>query len=69
MATKKSYWIKERHNPQLGTYYVPEGQLSKTAARKAEETLYGYNVMLEYATEAEYNDAIADLKAQGLNVH
>lgn len=69
MKRTKSYWIKERYNPQLGTYYVPEGQLSKTAARKAENTLYGSNTMHEYATEEEYNKAIADLKARGLNVH
>lgn len=65
----KSYWIKQRDNPQLGTYYAPCGQLSKTAARKMESTIYGYNTMHEYTTEDEYNKAIDDLKARGERVH
>ena len=67
---KKKFYLKERHNPQFEKpYYVPQGQLSKTAAKKKENSLYGDNVMLEYETEKEYNDAIAKLKADGYNVH
>lgn len=48
------YWIKERHNPQLGTYYVAMGQMSKTAAKKHENAIHGDNVMHRFDTEAEY---------------
>jgi hypothetical protein len=64
----KRFWIKERHNPQLGTYYVAEGQLSMTAARRKESSLYGTNIMHEYATEADYNAKIAELKKLGRTV-
>ena len=66
--TTKSFWIKERYNPQLGTYYIPCGQLSKTEAKKHEKTLYGDNTMHEYKTEAEYRQAISDLKSGGQKV-
>ncbi len=65
----KSFWIKERYNPQLGTYYIPCGQLSKTAAKKHERALYGDNTMHEYRTESEYKQAIDGLKSGGQNVH
>jgi hypothetical protein len=66
----KKFYLKERHNPQFKKpYYVPEGQLSKAEARRRENSVYGYNVMLEYETEKEYNEAIAKLKADGYNVH
>lgn len=64
----KSFWIKKRDNPQLGTYYILCGQLSKTAARKQEKALYGHNTMHEYQTEQEYNKAIEELKASGASV-
>ncbi len=69
MTVVKKFWIKERYNPQLGTYYVPCGQLSNTAARRQEKSLYGYNTMHEYDTEEEYNNEIARLKSSGENVH
>lgn len=61
----KKFYIKERHNPQLGVYYVAEGQLTKKEANKKESPLYGENYMLPYDTESEYKIAIADLKAKG----
>lgn len=64
----KSFWIKERNNPQLGTYYVACGQLSKTAARKMEKALYGSNVMLEFKTEAEYTAKLDELRKQCVSV-
>lgn len=64
----KSFWIKERNNPQLGTYYVACGQLSKTAARKMERSLYGSNVMLEFKSEAEYRAKLAELRKQCVSV-
>lgn len=63
------WWIRERHNPQLGTYYVASGQMSKLASRRFENPLYGDNVMHAYATEAEYEAALEQLKKQGKCVH
>ncbi len=60
---KKKFYIKE------GTYYVPMGDLSKTAAKQYEETLYGDNIMHGYETEAEYKKAIKHLKLKGERVH
>lgn len=63
------YWIKERYNPQLGTYYVAMKQMSKTAARRHEKPGYGYNVMHQYATEAEYTARLAEIKNSGERVY
>ena len=65
----KLYYIKERHNPQLGVYYVPCGQLSKRAAKRNEDSLYGFNIMHGYATQEEYDKAVSALKESGENVH
>jgi hypothetical protein len=64
---KKNYpwWIMERHNPQLGVYYVACGQMSKTAAKRHEDVLYGFNVMKRYETEEEYKIALEWLRDQG----
>ena len=61
----KQYWIKERHNPQLGIYYIACGQLSKSAAMRMEDTLYGFNVMYPYDTEEEYQDRLKALRNLG----
>lgn len=66
--SKFPYWIKERHNPQLGIYYVGMGQLSKTAAKKCEEALYGTNYMQSYSNEADYRLKLDELKAEGKKV-
>jgi hypothetical protein len=56
---KKSYWIKQRMNPQLGKiYYVACGQLTVKEAKARTETLYGSNVMIRYKTEVEYKAAL-----------
>lgn len=62
------YYIKERHNPQTGIYYVAYGQLSKAAAKRKESSLYGSNVMLRFDTEAEYQAKLAELKKKGERV-
>lgn len=62
---KKSYYIKERHNPQLGTYYVRCGQMTKKEAKQHTTPGYGYNVMMEYKTEEEYQEAINTLVEKG----
>jgi L,D-peptidoglycan transpeptidase YkuD (ErfK/YbiS/YcfS/YnhG family) len=68
--TKKSWWIKERHNPNFDKpYYSACGQLSKREAKRKENSLYGFNIMLEYPTEEEYNKAIEQFKSDGYSVH
>ena len=70
MKRQYSYWIKERHNPQMDKpYYVKYGQLSKTKALKKENSLYGYNRMLEFKTLEEYEAKIKELEAEGFKVH
>lgn len=59
MKRQLKWWIKERHNPQLGVYYVAMGQMSKAEARTHESTVYGSNVMLPYDTEEAYKEALA----------
>lgn len=67
----KKFFIKERHNPQFKKpYYVPEGLLTKAEARRKEDKcIYGYNIMLEYNTEKEYQDAINKFREEGFAVH
>lgn len=62
------FWIKERHNPQLGVYYVGCGQLSLKAAKKLEFSCYGSNTMLRYSSEVDYLDALQKLKDSGKTV-
>ena len=64
----KFWWIKERHNPQIGTYYVACGQLSLRDARRYEKPLYGDNVMLRFSTEAAYREKLAALTKAGERV-
>lgn len=67
---KKSFYIKERHNPQFDKpYYVPQGQLSKAEAKRKEKSLYGDNIMLEYKTFEEYVEAQNKFKKEGFSVH
>lgn len=67
MASLK-FWIKERHNPQLGVYFTPMGQMTIKAARNIENTLYGYNIMRSFDTEETYKAEIAYLKERGETV-
>lgn len=63
------YWIKERHNPQCkDPYYVAMGQMPAKDARKNYLSIYGYNVMLKYATKKKYDEALAQLEKQGKRV-
>lgn len=63
MKTLK-WWIKERHNPQSGTYYVACGQMTKAYVRRMENTLYGENVMHSFDTEAAYTARLNELKSK-----
>lgn len=59
------YYIKQRINPQTGTYYVPCGKLSKKAAKDYERPIYGTNIMHAFKTLEEYKAKIAELEANG----
>jgi len=64
----KPFWIKERINPQLGTYYVACGKLSRKAAKQHEDALYGDNIMHEYPDEQSYQAKINELRSKGISV-
>ncbi len=68
MKRIKPWWIKERDNPQLGTYWVACGQLSKTEAMKKEKSLYGLNTMHRFETESDYQAKLAELKKRNERV-
>ena len=61
----KNWWIKERYNPQLGVYYVAIGLLSIAAAKRAEKSLYGANIMHRYESVEAYEARLAELRANG----
>ena len=62
VAMAKKWWIKERHNPQLGVYYVGCGQLTKADAKEMEDSLYGSNHMLAFDTKNEYLERLQELE-------
>lgn len=62
------YWIKERNNPQLETYYIACGRMTKRDAKKLENAKYGYNTMHSYETKEDYQMKIASLKSFGFSV-
>lgn len=59
MARKLKYWIKLRHNPQLGTFAIPCGQMTVREAKEKTKTLYGSNEMIPFDTEEEYKEKLA----------
>lgn len=65
----KLWYIKQRWNPQLGTYHTACGQLPKAAARRMERSLYGDNVMIPFETEIAYNARLDELRKSGERVH
>jgi hypothetical protein len=66
MKKPRPYWIRQRDNPQLGTYYVAEGQMSETAAKKHSRPLYGTNTMHRFDTKEDYERRLNQLKLAGL---
>lgn len=58
-------WIKERHNSQLGTYYVACGEVPLRVARRMENPLHGSNKMHGYDTERAYEEALETLRRRG----
>lgn len=66
---RRGFYIKERHNPQLGVYYVACGQMTKRDARKWESnSIYGNNIMHRFEDADSYRDKIRDLKESGESV-
>lgn len=66
---KQLYWIKERRNPQSGTYYVLMGILSGREAKRNCMTIYGTNIMHAFSSLSDYEAEIARLKQVGATVH
>lgn len=64
MKSQLLYYIKERHNPQLGVYFIACGQMTKKAAKAAENAIYGYNVMRSFDTQEEYEAACKEWNAK-----
>ena len=65
---KKLFYILERHNPQLGVYYVAKGKLFKKEAAAYSNAGYGSNYMRSFETEEKYLQEIENLIAQGHRV-
>jgi hypothetical protein len=66
---RKYWWIKERHNPQLGIYYVAcEQDYTVAEALKAGNPLYGDNVMHKFLSEKEYRNEVQRLIDKGERV-
>lgn len=63
------YWLKQRHNPQLGVYYVKCGQLTQKAAKEMEKSVYGDNYMLSFHSLELYQAEIDKLTNNGEKVH
>jgi len=64
----KYYWIKERYNPQLGTYYSFLGNISVKEALQWEKTLYGLNFMHKFETKDKYDSEIEKLRSSGAKI-
>lgn len=64
----KYWWIKERHNPQLGVYYVAVGPLSVKDAKAMERPGYGSNYMLRFDSAREYEAKLRQLCNDGHKV-
>lgn len=65
----RPWWIKERLNPQLGTFYVGCGQLAKTVARDMESPIYGGAIMHRYPDWKSYDKRLRELRKNGSRVH
>lgn len=60
----KYWYIKERVNPQLKTYYLALGNITQKEARKHENAIYGWNNILKFSTEKEYLEKVKELNAK-----
>ena len=57
----KYWWIKERKDPQLGTYYIPMGQMSMNDAYKMQKSINMFNTMLNFDSKNEYDKKVEEL--------
>lgn len=62
------YLITERHNPQLGVYYVKRGRVSNREAARKDRSIYGSNFKHVFATEQEYIAEIDRLITEGARI-
>jgi len=69
MMATKYYWIKERHNPQLGVYYVACGQMPVKQAKASELSLYGNNYMHRFKTKDLYEARLFELISDGHKIY
>lgn len=69
MIRGKFWYIKERVNPQLGTYYIALGNISVKEAKQKEKSLYGDNYIHKFNNEKEYNDKLDELNKEGNIIH
>lgn len=67
-APKVKWYLMERDNPQLGTYWVAKGPFTKADAPGKSKSVYGGVTYHAFDTEEEYNAKIAELKANGERV-
>lgn len=68
MKKTKRWYIKERHNPQTGVYFIRLGQLSRREAKANESALYGYNIIRAFDSAQEYEAEFARLISTGERV-
>ena len=66
MKQQKKWWLLERHNPQLGVYWIPLGQLARSTALARENTLYGTNYVHPFDSLKEYQEKCAELRSKHL---
>ena len=64
------YYIKERHNPQFDKpcYKAFGNTLTAKEAKRYEDSLYGYNIMLKFSSKKEYEKKIVELQETGFSV-
>lgn len=62
------YVIKERHNPQLGVYFVAMGCISNARAKGRGKCLYGSDIMHAFDTRKEYELELQRLRESGERV-
>ncbi len=61
----RQFCIKERQNPQLGTYFVQMGWLSQKEIKACEKAIYGRNIVHSFKTEAEGLKFLQEQEAEG----
>lgn len=68
MAKNQLYYIGERCNPQLATYYRAYGQLPKNQVKKKEDCAYGTMTLTSYETKDLYEAKLKELSEGGARI-